>query len=528
MKPLAVLTLLAFPCLAADLTGSWVAQRQGPGGRVMETQLTFQQEGSTFSGSMLSSMGEQKILNGKIEGDAFSFEVVQNMMGQERRVKWEGKVEGEQLKLTMNMPAMGPGSPGGPPPGGAARPAGGPGGGFRGMREMTAKRGESEALKKELAAEAKRPKPVLPERKTLPPNGLALTPPMGWNSWNKFHAAISDKLIREVADALATSGLRDAGYVYLTIDDGWIAGRDEAGKPKPNERFPDMKALGDYVHSKGLKFGIYSSPGSRTCQQLEGSLGYEAIDAKVYASWGVDYLKYDWCGAARTFTVDQQPVVYQMMAQELRATGRPILYSISQYGQGSVLEWGSTIGANMWRTTGDIRDTYESMAQIGFGQNGKEKSAGPGHWNDPDMLEIGNGGLNPDESRTHMSLWAILAAPLIAGNDVRSMDKDTIEVLTNRDVLAVSQDPLGKQGYRLQQNGDIDIWVRPLKGGEWAVGLFNRGTTAAAASITWQALGIKATPKVRDLWTHVGVPATAEGYTATVPAHGVAMLRVRP
>ncbi|WP_321474801.1 glycoside hydrolase family 27 protein [uncultured Paludibaculum sp.] len=526
MKPLAVLTLLAFPCLAADLTGSWVAQRQGPGGRVMETQLNFKQEGSTFTGSMLSSMGEQKILNGKIDGETFSFEVVQNMMGQERRVKWEGKVDGEQLKLTMNLPAMGPGGP--PPGGGAVGPGPAPGGGFRGMREMTARRGESEAIKKELAAEAKRPKPVLPDRKILPPNGLAKTPPMGWNSWNKFHANISDKLIREVADALASSGLRDAGYVYLTIDDGWIAGRDENGRPKPNDRFPDMKGLGDYIHSKGLKFGIYSSPGSRTCQQLEGSLGYEAMDAKVYASWGIDYLKYDWCGAARTFTVDQQAIVYQMMAELLRATGRPILYSISQYGQGSVLEWASGIGANMWRTTGDIRDTYESMTTIGFGQSGKEKFSGPGHWNDPDMLEIGNGGLNPDESRTHMSLWAILAAPLIAGNDVRSMDKDTIDVLTNRDVLAVSQDPLGKQGYRLQQNGDIDIWVRPLKGGEWAVGLFNRGRAAVPAKVAWQALGLKGKPKVRDLWAHAEVESAVDGYTATVPAHGVALLRIRP
>lgn len=520
---------LALLMVAAGINGSWVAQRPGPGGQTTDTQFNFTQEGNAFTGTMLSTMGSQKIVNGKIDGDTITFEVIANMMGQERRMTYQGKLEGDTLKLTMQMPAgAGPGGPGGPPPGAGPGGPGGPGGGMRGPREMVARRGVSESLQKQMEADARRPKPTLPERKALAPNGLAQTPPMGWNSWNKFATRVSDQLIRETADALASSGMRDAGYVYLTIDDGWQGTRDDAGNLRPNERFPDMKALAGYVHAKGLKFGIYSSPGPRTCGRFEGSYGYEARDAAMFASWGVDFLKYDLCSAGQLFAEADQPRLFQLMAEHLRATGRPIVYSISQYGRASVQDWAAAIGANMWRTTFDIRDQWASVAQIGFAQNGLEKAAGPGHWNDPDMLEIGNGGLSADESRSHMALWAMLAAPLMAGNDVRSMTKETLEILTNREVLAVSQDPLGRQGYRLAQEGEAETWVKPLKDGAFAVALFNRSTAPVELKLSWSALSLKKAPRVRDLWLGRDLPAPAGGLAATAPSHGVLLWKVTP
>ncbi len=231
---------------------------------------------------------------------------------------------------------------------------------------------------------------------------------MGWNSWNKFRTQISDALVREIADAMVSSGMRDAGYLYVNIDDGWQGRRDEKGLIRANERFPDMKALGVYVHSKGLKPGIYSSPGPRTCTQYEGSYGHEEQDAATYAGWGVAYLKYDWCSARAVHqTAEEQRAAYQKMAVALARAGRPIVFAICQYGQNGVGEWGPRTGGNLWRTTGDIRDTWASMEQIGFGQDVWTKFAGVGHWNDPDMLEVGNGGMTDTEYRTHMSLWAL-------------------------------------------------------------------------------------------------------------------------
>ena len=363
----------------------------------------------------------------------------------------------------------------------------------------------------------------------------AMTPPMGWNSWNHFHHKVDDAAVRSQADAMVSSGMRDAGYTYVNIDDTWEGERDAQGNIQTNSKFPDMKALADYVHSKGLKIGIYSSPGAKTCAKFEGSLGHEEQDAKTYAAWGIDYLKYDLCGlreqmkaaptpeAAHTIMID----AYTKMRDALRATGRPIVYSLCQYGDDAVWRWGTSVGGNLWRTTGDISDKYARMAEIGFGQAGLAKFAGPGHWNDPDMLEVGNGGMNSEEYRTHMSLWAILAAPLLAGNDLSTMTPETIALLTNKDVIAVDQDPAGIQGDRVSAEGPIEIWVRPLKDGSKAVGIFNRHPHAMKTEVEFGKLGFTGAVKARDLWQEKDLGSLQGPYGVEVPGHGVVLLRVR-
>jgi alpha-galactosidase len=363
---------------------------------------------------------------------------------------------------------------------------------------------------------------------------LAARPPMGWNSWNHFHDKVDDAAVRAQAEAMVSSGMRDAGYTYINIDDTWEGVRDAKGNIQTNSKFPDMKALADFVHSKGLKIGIYSSPGAKTCAKYEGSLGHEIQDAKTYAAWGIDYLKYDLCGlreemrnastpeAANKMMVD----AYIKMRDALRSTGRPIVYSLCQYGNDAVWKWGTTVGGNLWRTTGDITDKYARMAEIGFGQAGLAPFAGPGHWNDPDMLEIGNGGMTMEEYRTHMSLWAILAAPLLAGNDLSTMSPETVALLTNRDVIAVDQDAMGKQGDRVSAEGPIEVWVRPLADGSKAVGIFNRHPSAMTTQVNFQKLGFPHAVKAKDLWLGKDLGTISAPYTATVPGHGVLFLRV--
>ena len=356
---------------------------------------------------------------------------------------------------------------------------------------------------------------------------LASTPPMGWNSWNKFADKIDDKTVREIADALVSSGMKDAGYVYVNIDDTWEGERDAQGNIQSNSKFPDMKALADYVHGKGLKIGIYSSPGPKTCAGFAGSYRHEAQDAKTWAAWGIDYLKYDWCSASEVYQPSDMQAVYRKMSDALKATGRPIVFSLCQYGLQNVWEWGASVGGNLWRTTGDIEDKWKSMATIGFDkQTGHDQYAGPGHWNDPDMLEIGNGGMSRTEYVTHMSLWAMLAAPLLAGNDVRNMSDETREILTNKEVIAVNQDPLGQQGRRVSKTGAAEIWARPLENGDLAVALFNRGETMAEIVAYWSILGLEGKHKVRDLWRHVNAGSVKDAYLADVPQHGVVMLRI--
>ena len=361
-------------------------------------------------------------------------------------------------------------------------------------------------------------------------NGLALTPPMGWNSWNKFAFNVNEAIVRRVADAIVASGMRDAGYQYVVIDDCWHGPRDAEGNiTADRERFPSgMRALSDYVHSRGLKFGIYSDAGRTTCGGRPGSQGHEYQDALTYAAWGVDYLKYDWC-ATGTRSAEE---AYALMADALRSTGRDIVFSICEWGGNQPWLWAANIG-NLWRTTGDIYDHWDGIDRWQHGVMNIVDSneplwpfAGPGHWNDPDMLEIGNGGMSDTEYRSHFSLWAMMAAPLIAGNDIAAMTPATRDILTNREVIAVDQDRLGIQGRRLRRDGTSEIWVKPLTGGARAILLLNRGEAPAEIAATPALLDYPAAMRlrIRDLWQH----RPAASLTATVPPHGVVMLRVEP
>ena len=376
--------------------------------------------------------------------------------------------------------------------------------------------------------------------------GLAATPPMGWNSWNHFAGKVTEQDVKDAADALVASGMRDAGYVYVNVDDTWQGKRDANGVLHANSKFPDMKGLGDYIHARGLKFGIYSGPGPQTCAGYAGSYGHVQQDADLYASWGVDYLKYDLCSFGslmqaadadhKTASGGDDPEVgnqmmkdaYAKMHAALDKTGRPIVLSLCQYGLDDVWTWGASVGGNLWRTTGDINDSWDRMSKIGFGQAGLAKYAGPGHWNDPDMLEVGNGHMTAEEYRTHMSLWALLAAPLLAGNDLSKMTAETKSILMNKAVIAIDQDKLGKQGDRVSQNGELEVWSKPLSGGAVAVGLFNRGTSSAEMSVKLSDVGMASGGKITDLWSGKTVKAKDGAVSASVAMHGVVLLRVEP
>jgi alpha-galactosidase len=357
-------------------------------------------------------------------------------------------------------------------------------------------------------------------------NGLGRTPPMGWNEWNTFGCNSNDALIRAVADAIVSSGMAAAGYQYVNLDDCWSARtRDPDGtlQPDPAKFSNGIKALADYVHSQGLKMGIYSSAGTTTCSGYPGSIGFEQQDAQTWASWGIDYLKYDNCGDHRGQTSQQR---YTAMRDALAATGRPIFYSIVNWGQDAVWTWGRQVG-NSWRTTGDINDTWGTVMSILDSQVGLESYAGPGGWNDPDMLEVGNPGLSDVESRSQFSLWALLNAPLLAGNDVRTMTATTRSTLTNTDVIAVNQDWGGKQGYKVRDDGEQEVWAKPMSDGSAAVILLNRAAGSATISTTAGQIGLAPTSTytVRDLWS-TAMTTTGGTITASVPAHGVAMYRV--
>jgi len=350
---------------------------------------------------------------------------------------------------------------------------------------------------------------------------------MGWNSWNHFACKVTAADVRAAADAIVGNGMRDAGYLYVNIDDCWQGDRDENGRIRPNARFGDMKSLVDYIHSKGLKAGIYSSPGPKTCAKYEGSYGHEEQDAKQYADWGFDYLKYDWCSAEKVYKRDEMPAVYRKMHDALIRTGRPIVFSLCQYGYERVWRWGASAGGNLWRTTEDITDHYDRMSVIGFDQDGLEPFARPGHWNDPDMLEVGNGGMNRDEYVTHMSLWVLLAAPLLAGNDLSKMSQETLDILTNKEVIAIDQDAKGVQGRRIAQEGPLEVWAKPLANGAIAIGLFNRGESTNPITVTFKDAGIPDKVQVRDLWQHKDLGHFEGSYTAEVPRHGAVLVKVQ-
>jgi alpha-galactosidase len=360
------------------------------------------------------------------------------------------------------------------------------------------------------------------------PNGLALTPPMGWNSWNKYRCDINEATIRQQADAMVSSGMKAAGYRYVVVDDCWQRQRDAAGNIESDPvRFPSgIKALAEYVHAQGLKFGIYSDAGDKTCENKPGSRGHEFQDALQYAAWGVDYLKYDWCNSESR----EVRAAYATMSDALRATGRPILYSICEWGTHQPWEWAASVGGNLWRTTGDIRDGWSNVVDILDRQVGLGGFAGPGQWNDPDMLEVGNGGMTDDEYRAHFSLWAMLAAPLIAGNDLSTMSTATAAILTNREVIAVDQDALGIEGRRAVKSADTEIWVRPLVGGSQAVVLLNRSAEPRTIRLDWSALSLPdyLTVDVRDLWAGKDEPHATGSLSADVAPHAVVMLKVTP
>ena len=366
-------------------------------------------------------------------------------------------------------------------------------------------------------------------------NGLARTPPMGWNSWNKFGCKVSESLIREMADTLVSSGMRDAGYQYLVIDDCWQVSRDATGNIVPDAgNFPSgIKALADYVHSKGLKFGLYSDAGTGTCQNRPGGRGYEYQDARQYAAWGVDYLKYDWCN----HTTQDSQSSYALMSDALKKSGRPIVFSLCEWGSTKPWLWARDVG-NLWRSTGDIIDKWDGTEKWGgLGaiqiielQDGLQSYAGPGHWNDPDMLEVGNGGMTDTEYRAHFSMWCLFAAPLMSGNDIRTMSASTKEILMNRELIAVDQDALGVAGHKIRTSGTAEVWARPLADGSRAVALLNRGTAPVSIAVSWTDLGYPdhVEAAVRDLWAHQDKGKAHGTFAAEVPGHGVVVLKITP
>lgn len=379
---------------------------------------------------------------------------------------------------------------------------------------------------------------------------IALTPPLGWNSWNCFASAVDDKKVRSAADAMVKTGLINHGWTYINIDDCWeikpntddplLMGepRNEKGMINTNKKFPDMKALSEYIHANGLKMGIYSSPGPLTCAGYIATYQHEELDAQQYANWGIDYLKYDWCSydrVAKDRSLPELKKPYLVMRAALDKVKRDIVFSLCQYGMGNVWEWGGEVGGNSWRTTGDIVDTWESMSGIGFSQAGHEKYAKPGNWNDPDMLVVGKVGwgpqlhatrLSPNEQYTHISLWCLLASPLLIGCDMTQLDDFTLNLLTNDEVLEVSQDPLGKQARRVFKEGDLEVWAKDMEDGSKAVGLFNRGTWKSEIEARWSDLGIEGKHKVRDLWCQKDLGTFEDEFKATVPRHGVVLANI--
>jgi len=393
-------------------------------------------------------------------------------------------------------------------------------------------------------------------------NTIALTPPMGWNSWNCFAGAVSEDKVKRAADALVKSGLAQHGWNCINLDDYWqnhrnskdpaLRGpfRDTSGNIVPNSRFPDMQGLAAYIHDLGLKAGLYSSPGPWTCGGCAGSWQHEEQDAKTYAAWGFDYLKYDWCSYVQADTNRTWPTAeqrkkyerdvlkqpYRVMHDALVKQPRDIVFSLCQYGMGNVWEWGAEVGGNCWRTTDDITDTWQSMSGIGFKQDPAAPFAGPGHWNDPDMLIVGQVGwgrlhptrLAPDEQYTHISLWCLLSAPLLIGCDLEKLDDFTLGLLENDEVLAVDQDSLGQEAGCVSANGTLRVFAKDLDDGAKAVGLFNLGDQPATVVANWSDLKLSGEQSVRDLWRQKDLGRFDREFTATVAPHGVVLVKIQP
>jgi alpha-galactosidase len=491
-----LLLFAALPVAAQDnISGVWAADLSTGDGNILRAYLDLKQSGDQLTGAFWYDINRRPITKGTIANGKFHIEFLLWPDNPPPIGICDGVVDGDKLHLKVNILDQ-------------VRPTG------------DATRTTPQALE----LPARLPLPALHD---IPDNGLARLPPMGWSSWNHFNYKIDDAIARATADAMVASGMRDAGYIYLNLDDTWQGPRDAQGNITSNLKFPDMKGLADYIHSKGLKLGLYSSPGPNTCEGYLGSYGHEEQDAKTYAAWGADYFKYDWCSAGRIYQDSDMRAVYQKMSDALRATGRPMVFSLCQYGKDDSWKWGAKVGGNLWRTTGDIIDDWKHMTANGFRTLEIASFAQPGHWNDPDILEIGNGGMTNEEYRTHMSLWSILAAPLLAGNDLRTMNEEIKSILLNTEVIAIDQDPLGLPAKKISDHDNLTAVSRPLKNKTWAVGLFNRGDATAKMSLTWSDLGLHGKLRVRDLWAHKDLGKIADQFSAEVPSHGVVLITVR-
>ena len=391
---------------------------------------------------------------------------------------------------------------------------------------------------------------------------LALTPPMGWNDWYTHYGRITGELMRQAADAMIASGMADAGYQYVNVDDCWmvkpgaedasIGGqpRDSAGAILPNKRFPDMRALADYIHAKGLKAGLYTSPGPLTCAGFTGSYQHEEADARKFAEWGFDFLKYDWCSYTKVAggkTLPDLKRPYEKMGAILRGLDRDMVFNLCQYGMGDVWKWGGEVGGHCWRTTGDLgleKDTrLPGFYSVGFKNAEHSEFAGPGRWNDPDYILIGSVGnaqrwarndppkptsLTADEQYSYMSMWALMAAPLFFSGDMNYLDEFTLNVLTNNEVIDIDQDPAGKQARIIRRSEDEFVLAKPMEDGSLAVGLFNLRNTPGTVAVDWAALGMTGQRRVRDVWRQKDLAPAADRYAAEVNAHGVMLVRLFP
>lgn len=496
---IAIMFVSALTASAADqkqfpLHGAWVFDSAPPFPGVTMMQLTTR--GGRTTGTVTTAWyGPITMQNVIIDGDAIAFDM-RNLNDKTKATRrWTAKIDGDRVQLAGDI--------------------------WYAHVEQSGRIATPDEVKSRQFKFTE-----LPALGIIAADGQARTPPIGWSSWNRFAEAIDDATVRAMADTLVSSGLRDAGYMYVNIDDGWQGRRDRNGVLQPNEKFPDMKALADYVHSRGLKLGIYSSPGPKTCAGYQGSYGHVTQDAQTFAAWGIDYLKYDLC-SGEWFYADADTVKrsYYEMGAALKATGRSIVYSLCEYGRFEVGKWGRSVGGHLWRTTGDITDEYATMAQIGFEKNGDPANTGPGGWNDPDMLEVGNGGMSDDEYRTHMTLWAMSAAPLLMGHDLRQTTPAMLSLLSSREVIAVDQDAKGVQGRAVFKDGDAEVWAKPLQDGSVAIALFNRGTTPKQLAFAPADAGMESVTGIRDLWTGKNLKASETKFD--VPAHGAVMLKVR-
>lgn len=513
---LAVCLSVRAPVGATELAGTWLGPPPNayffpPGTKIsgypnvnaFTERVVFVRKGGVLSGTLLSMDGNSPLRHLRVQRQTISFAVVKPQYTED----FHGRIRGSELQLvvvikdagqTFSMPAT-----------------------------------YTRASAEDLSVVAKGPvysfaKLPLPPLQDISQGGVAPTPPMGTG----ILAVSSDAAVRKVADEMVAMGLRDAGYVYIQLDEGWQGRRDAQGNMHPNENFPDMKALADYVHEKGLKLGLYSSPGPAACYGYAGSYGHEEQDAKSYAAWGIDYLKYDWCSAGEIYHTRQElQAAYQKMGAALRATHRPILYGLCEYGLFNVSSWGKQVGANLWRTTGDIDigNRWDSIVSNGFEHNGKLSHSGPDGWNDPDDLLVGKSGMTIDEDRTQMTLWSIMAAPLLVGLANNPMDAWTPavkDILLNKEVIAVDQDALGIQGHVVLHRGPLQVWTRRLSDGTTAVGLFNMGGKARVVHVRWQELKLGNVRSVRDLWRKSDLGSLPDGYEGTLPVHGAALLKV--